>query len=594
MQTLPRYLAEHLRAPRERAFAERLGAPEWRFTSSTRMLERARAIACALREAGAQAGDRVVLMANNRVDWIAADFGILFAGCVPVPTYATIALDQLDYILADSEAKLLFVESAAQAQRVRAACPHAPRIVAFDDPGPDGLGAFEAVGAARAAADPAAALRLADGVQPGEVAVLIYTSGTTGNPKGVMLTHDNLLSNATSSYDYGLQGVETAGEIVLSVLPYAHIYEHTGLLGYFHVGYDVYVTQPDFLLADLQASHPFAISLVPRIYERILTGIRAGAAAQGGEAAVMVPKALEIARAYAAELHAGRTPSAELTQQHAAVSAMVFPAIKERLGLDRLRYFVSGSAPLHLDVALTFAGMGLPIGEGYGLTETSPTITAQRVQDVRYGTVGRPIPGMEIRIADDGEILVRGAGVMKGYYRSAEGFTSDGWFQTGDIGQLDGDGFLTITDRKKELIKTSGGKYVAPSRVEAAARRSPYVGQCLVLGDGHPFPIALVAPEWAAVRARFGIAPDVPTAEIAARDDVHAFVQNEVAAMTAELATFEQIRRVALLPRDLTIEDGDLSPAMKVRRRVVEQRFADLIARAYAAPANAAAQVTSA
>jgi long-chain acyl-CoA synthetase len=593
MQTLPQYLTDALRAPREHAFAERLGAPDWRFTSSTQMLERAYAIAAALREAGLTAGDRVVLMANNRVDWIAADFGILFAGCVPVPTYATIALDQLDYICADSDAKLLFVESPATAERVRAACPHAPRIVAFDDPGPGGLGAFEAVGAARVAADPAAASRLADGIAPTDVAVLIYTSGTTGNPKGVMLTHDNLISNATSSYTYGLEGLETKGERVLSVLPYAHIYEHTGLLGYFFVGYDVYVTQPDYLLDDLRGSRPYAVSLVPRIYERILTGILAAAQAQGGEAAAMVPGALEIARLYAAAQQDGRVPSPELEQKYQAVSTMVFPAIKERLGLDHLRYFVSGSAPLHRDVALTFAGMGLPIGEGYGLTETSPTITAQQAVGPRYGTVGRPIPGMEIRIAEDGEILVRGKGVMKGYYGSSDGFTDDGWFMTGDIGHLDEDGFLTITDRKKELIKTSGGKYVAPSRVEAAARRSPFVGQCLVIGDGHPFPIALVAPEWAMVRAKFGIAPDVPTAEIAARADVHDFIQSEVAAKTAELATFEQIRRVALLPRDLTLEAGDLSPAMKVRRRVVEARFADLIASAYAAPSNAAASVNA-
>jgi long-chain acyl-CoA synthetase len=586
MQTLPQYLTEHLRVPREHAFAERRGAAEWTFTSSTRMLERAAAIAGGLREAGLVTGDRVVLMANNRVDWIAADFGILFAGCIPVPTYATIALDQLDYILADSQAKLLFVETDAQAERVRAACPHAPRIVAFDDSGPNGLAALEAIGAARAAADPEGALQLADGVAPTDLAVLIYTSGTTGNPKGVMLSHDNLISNAVNAYTYGLDGIATRGEIVLSVLPYAHIYEHTGLLGYFFCGYDVYVTQPDYLIEDLRSARPFAVSLVPRIFERILAGILAAAAAQGGEAAAAVPAALEIGRAYAAEIHAGRTPDPVLAQRYAAVSQLVFPAIKERLGLDRLRYFVSGSAPLHLDVALTFAGIGLTIGEGYGLTETSPTISGQRVDAVRFGTVGKPIPGMEVRIADDGEIQVRGNGVMQGYYGSRDGFTEDGWFCTGDIGQLDADGFLTITDRKKELIKTSGGKYVAPSRVEAAARRSPYVGQCLVVGDGHPFPIALVAPEWSAVRARFGIAADVPTAEIAAREDVHDFMQSEVAAKTAELATFEQIRRIALLPRDLSIEAGDLSPAMKVRRRVVESRFADLIESAYATPAT--------
>jgi long-chain acyl-CoA synthetase len=245
---------------------------------------------------------------------------------------------------------------------------------------------------------------------------------------------------------------------------------------------------------------------------------------------------------------------------------------------------VSGSAALHRDIALTFAALGIPICEGYGLTETSPVVSVNRLDAMRYGSVGKPIPGVSLKIADDGEILVKGPNVMRGYYNlpDEQAFDADGWFKTGDIGRIDDDGFLFITDRKKELFKTSTGKYVAPSRVESAIKRSPYVAQALVIGDGRPFPVALIAPNWVLVRSEFGIADDVGTAAVADRHDVREFVRREVADHTADLASFEQIRRIALLPRDLTIEEGELSPTLKIKRRVVENKFAGLIDAAYA------------
>jgi long-chain acyl-CoA synthetase len=253
------------------------------------------------------------------------------------------------------------------------------------------------------------------------------------------------------------------------------------------------------------------------------------------------------------------------------------------IGLDRLAFFVSGSAPLHRDIALTFAGMGMPISEGYGLTETSPIVTANPPDAIRYGSVGKPVQNVSIKLAKDGEILVKGPNVMQGYYHlpAEHPFDEDGWFKTGDIGEIDADGYLFITDRKKELIKTSTGKYIAPGRVEAALKRSIYIGQCFVIGDGRPFPLALVAPNWELVRRDFNVPAEVSNAAVVLRTDIRDFITKEVSDKTADLSAFEQIRKVVLLPRDLTIEAGELSPTMKVKRRVVEKKFGDLIDAAY-------------
>ena len=584
MRTIPQYLIEALGgADREFAFREKLGAPAWSATSSYRMRDRATAIAYALARAGIGAGDRVALVANNSVNWIAADFGILFAGCVVVPIFATLAPDQLAFILRDSGAKLCFVEHDALAMRLRAALPDAPRTVVFAGAGPDSLAAFEAAGAAAAAEAPRAFADFTRTTDASDLAVLIYTSGTTGDPKGVMLTHDNLVSNAEAAIGLLPADMREGGTPVLSVLPFAHIYEHTLVNTFAKLRAEISITQPDFLLDDLKSARPRCVALVPRIFERVLAGIVGKAKLEGGLKAKLVPWALEIGRDYLAATQDGGKSGVPLALQFAVAKKLVLAKIKPAIGLDRLEFFASGSAPLHRDIALTFAAMGIPVTEGYGLTETSPIVTGSRVDAIRYGSVGKPIPGVDVKIASDGEILVKGPNVMRGYYHLPDErpFTSDGYFMTGDIGEFDRDGYLFITDRKKELIKTSAGKYVAPGRVEAALKRSIYVGQCFVVGDGRAHPIALVAPNWDLVRKDFGIAAEVSTATIAARADVLDFVQSEVVAKSADLASFESIRRIALFPRDLTIDDGELSPTLKIKRRVVEKKFAALIATAY-------------
>ena len=583
MQTLPDHITTSLRPARARAFGERLGGEEWRYLSSGRMLDRARSIACALRYSGIERGDRVALISNNRLDWIAANFGILLAGCVVVPIFATLAADQVDYIFEDSDAKLAFVESEFDIERLRSTCEHLPRTVHFDGTGPDSLATFEARGAAHVAAGPAIVATFSEALDPSELAVLIYTSGTTGNPKGVMLTHDNLTSNAKDTFAYAFDGI-AKDDPVLSVLPFAHIYEFTLLLGFIQYDCSLHVTQPDFLVADLKEVRPVTMALVPRIYERLLAAIVGKAKAEGGLRARLVPWALGIAREHAAASVEGRRPSVVQQAQYALAHRLVLSKVKPALGLDRVHWLASGSAPLHRDIALTFAGLGIPICEGYGLTETSPVVTATRQDGIRYGSVGKPIPNVTLKIAADGEILVKGPNVMKGYYHlpGEQPISNDGWFSTGDIGEIDKDGYLFITDRKKELIKTSGGKYIAPGRVESSIKRSIYIAQVLVIGDGRPFPAALVVPNWDLVRKEFALAPEVSTSEIAGRQDVLDFIRAEVRERTADLATFEQVRRIALLPRDLTVEEGDLSPTLKVKRRVVEKRFAESIAAAYA------------
>ncbi len=583
METLPQYISGALAKPGPRAFAERLGAKEWHFTSSREMLARASSIACALRFSGIERGDRVALIADNRVDWIAANFGILLAGCVVVPVFATLAHDQLDFIFADSGAKLAFVESPAMAYRLRERCSHAPRMIAFDGAGPDSLAVFEAGGAMNLEKGRAVLGTFTESIGPNELAVLIYTSGTTGNPKGVMLSHNNLTSNARDTFSTGFDHMR-ADDPVLSVLPFAHVYEFIDALGIIQFDWRFYITRPEYLVDDLKSVRPVIMALVPRIFERLLAALYARAKAEGGIKAKLVPWALGTGREYAEATLEGRSAPPLLQAKYALAQRLVLSKIKPALGLDRVRALASGSAPLHRDIALTFAGMGIPIAEGYGLTETSPVVTANRLGSIRYGSVGRPIANVQVKIADDGEVLVKGPNVMLGYYHLPDEhpLTADGWFMTGDIGKLDADGYLYITDRKKELIKTSAGKYVAPSRVEAALKRSSYIAQVFVLGDGRPYPAALVAPNWDLIRKDFSIPAEVPTAAISERADVEEFVRKQVADMSADLASFEQVRKIALLPRDLTIEDGELSPTLKVKRRVVETRYADLVERAYA------------
>ncbi|HET9029350.1 MAG TPA: long-chain fatty acid--CoA ligase [Candidatus Aquilonibacter sp.] len=587
-ETLPHLIRRALTEPRPDALVERVNGT-WTPMSTQRLLERVENIACAIRDAGLQHGDRVALIAHDCIDWITCDFATFFAGCVVVPIFPTQAFDQTEYILKHAEAKLLFLDSTALLGRFRDANIPLPKTVVFDSQGDDSLDAFERHGAQIRAAHPEFPAAYEAELKPDDLAVLIYTSGTTGVPKGVMLSHDNLGFDSQSSLEYGLESLRV-GEDVLSVLPFSHIYEHTLIYIYLlaQVRYNI-CHDPNDLLTDLQEVRPVIMTAVPRIFDRVLAGVQAKAMAHGGLQAKLVPWALNVGREYMTAKHFGDGPTPVLSLQYAIAKRLVLDKLRKVLGLDRSEHLLSGSAALHVDVAMTFLGLGVPILQGYGLTETSPIITTSTMSYNKYGAVGRPIPGCEVMIAGDGEILARGRNIMMGYYRDPEGTATaleGGWFHTGDIGEVDSEGYLRITDRKKEVFKTATGKYVSPARVEAAIKRSIYVAQAMVVGDGRAHPAALIAPNWDVLRHELDL-PALTPEELIELPNVLAFMTAEVRKQTADLATFEQIRRIALLAREFTVESGELSPSMKIKRRVVEDRYKTAIDRAYAVDLHA-------
>ena len=569
-----------LGGPQRDVLFERAADGAWVGLTNRDLLARAEAIALGLRERGLTTGDRVAIMSANRVDWIVANLGILFAGCVTVPIYATQALDQVAFILADSGARAFLVDTPALAARLHAAgIALAPIVFDAAASAGDGLQHLIDAGEARRAHGPGELAGVAAAIDPDALAILIYTSGTTGTPKGVMLSHCNVASNAYAAFDL-ITDVIRPADPVLSILPLAHIYESTNMFGYLIRGAAIYVNRRiEGLLDDLRSVRPVAMFAVPRIFERTHAGIIAKSVAAGGLRAKLVPWALTVGLAYRRALLDG-TPNVALRARFALAHALVLSKLRAQLGCDRLRFFVSGSASLHLDLALTFAAADMLIMEGYGLTECSPVVTVNRPEEYRLGTCGRPIPGVEIRLGDDGELLVRGPNVMLGYYHHPEESAQtirEGWLHTGDIAEIDADDCVRIVDRKKEIFKTSGGKYVSPARVENALARSPFVAQAVVVGSGKAHPAALISPNWTAVRAQLDLPPDELPEQLAQHEDVRAFLCAEASRVTADLATFEQIRWAGILPRDLTIDDGELTPTLKVRRSIVEARYATLI-----------------
>jgi long-chain acyl-CoA synthetase len=583
-QTLPSLIRTALAEGRDEALVERV-AGAWTPTSTARLLERVENVACAIRDAGVEAGDRVALVSHNSIDWVVCDFATLFAGCIVVPIYPTQALDHTAYILEHSGARLIFVDGAETLARLRETNVALPRVVVLNSSG-EGLQPFEARGAALRLSNPELPAAYESALRPDDLAVLIYTSGTTGPPKGVMLSHDNLAFNAQVSLDCGFEGIE-GGRDVLSVLPYSHIYEHTLIYIYLLAKVRYFICHdPGELLKDLKDVRPVEMTSVPRIFDRVLGGVKGQALAAGGLKGRLVPWALEVGREYMRTATLSESaPSAWATLQYGVAKAVVLRKIPLALGLDRVKFLTSGSAPLHIDTAMTFLAMGIPIMQGYGLTETSPVISVSRLSANEYGAVGRPITGVDVAIAPDGEVLVRGRNVMLGYYRDAEATAAalhDGWLHTGDVGEIDGAGFLRITDRKNEIFKTDTGKWVSPARVEANIKRSIFIAQALVVGNGRPYPLALICPNWKLVRLEL---PELPAEaapeELAVRNDVRAFLTHDVREQTRALASYEQVRRIIVVPTEFSVEGGELSPSMKIKRRVVEKNYAAQIEQAY-------------
>ncbi len=539
----------------------------------------ARRGAAALARSGVHRGDRAAILSENRVEWALADWSCLCAGVVDVPIYSTLPAAQVAYIVEDSGASLVFVSDAEQLEKARAAASGLGReieIVVFDEEaagdGAVAWGEFLARGDDVGLDAFHAEARRA---RPEDLATLIYTSGTTGTPKGVMLTHNNVASNIWATEQ--LLEIGTA-DSSLSFLPLSHVLQRMVDYLFFAAGCPVTHGSIETVAADMKQLRPTVLVSVPRLYEKVYQKVLSA----GGIKGKLVAWAARVGRRAALCRERSAKLPFMLRWQHAVADRLVFSKLRRGIG-GRLRYFVSGGAALAPEINRFFLGAGITILEGYGLSETSPVTNVNTEKHFRIGTVGRPVPGTEIRIADDGEILVRGPQVMKGYYglpeMTREVIADDGWFSTGDIGELSSDGFLKITDRKKDLIKTSGGKYVAPQAIENILRKNAYVDQAVVIGEGRKFCSVLVVPAFERLGAwaeEAGIKGADEQALLAdARCQVH--LQEQFFSEMGDLARFETPKKVGLISEGFTVENGILTPTQKVKRAVVARRYADLI-----------------
>jgi long-chain acyl-CoA synthetase len=560
--------------------------------SSRELADRVRRVALGLTELGVKPGERVAILSENRPEWAIADYACLTSSLTDVPIYPNLPAEQAAYILRDAGAVAVFVSDAAQAakiQAVRASVPAIRHVITFAPqrvPGADHtLADVEARGAAVDDERRRNEYRMrADTVKPDDVATLVYTSGTTGEPKGVMLTHDNLWSNVMAS---AVQVPFEGNDVGLSFLPLSHIFERmAGHYLMFHVGCSIaYAESMDTVPVDMQTVRPTLVLSVPRLYEKMYARVLENALAGGVLRKRIFFWARRVAERWADVKLAGGEPKGLLAMQYALAQRLVFSKLKARTG-GRLRYFVSGGAPLSPEINKFFYAAGLIILEGYGLTETSPVIAVNTPSAFRIGTVGKPVPGVEVQIAADGEVLTRGPHVMKGYFNkpdaTREALDSDGWFHTGDIGELH-DGFLSITDRKKELIVTAGGKKIAPQPIENKIKTNKYVSQAVMIGDKRKFPSVLVVPNWEQLErwAKIKNLLFNDRAQLLAMPIARAKMEKEVFGSFAGLARFETPKKMALLEHDFTIERGELTPTLKVKRRVIDKTYKSVIDELY-------------
>lgn len=592
VRTLPELF---IRAAAEFDLADALNSKcdgEWRPISSRDIVRRSTNIGLGLYELGLRRGDRAAILAANCPEWTLTDAGCQFAGIVDVPIYTTLSPDSIRYIIDDSEAKVLFLEDTEMYERVRVAvgsCSSIDRFVIFRGPVPDdkrflSLDNLERMGDRLGTEQTELAEELRAAVEPDDIATLIYTSGTTGEPKGVMLTHANLISNAIdASEKYSFSG----HDISLSVLPLSHVFERTGMYVYIRYGMSVYFAESiDKVPDNLKEIRPTIFIGVPRIFEKVFERARLKALQAGRVNEMIFDWAIAIAKEYAALENAGQAIPIALAAKHGVADKLVYSKLRDFFG-GRLRFCITGGAALSDEIFLIFTGAGIQIMQGYGLTETSPVISSNNPSAIRVGTVGRPIRNVEVRIAADGEIEVKGPGVMLGYYKkdtaTREAFTEDGWFRTGDIGRIDEDGFLIITDRKKELFKTSGGKYIAPAHIEQMLRASRFVSQAVLVGNERKFPAALIVPNFEMLDSyiRHKELGEMSHAEMCSNPRILDLFSRQIDAMTPNLGQFEKVKRFALLESELTVEGGELTPTLKIKRRVVDERYADVIDRLY-------------
>jgi long-chain acyl-CoA synthetase len=568
--------------------------------SSKELFEQVRDLSLGLSALGVRAGDRVAILSESRPEWLRTDLAVLTAAGVTVPVYPTLSASQARYIFQDCGAKVVVVSTSQQlekVQQIRHLLPSLESVVVIDvaaaSAGPAVLSLAEVIarGHQRMMGEWGAAREFRDAVRaitPDHLATIIYTSGTTGEPKGVMLTHGSLAANmraATLVLDVDQE------DVALSFLPLSHSFERMAAYVYLFAGVTmVFAESFDTVGRDIVTVKPTIITGVPRAYEKMQARVMEKGQAGSAAKAAVFRWAVRAGVAKSAATLRGNAVGPLTALKASIADKLVFTKIRAGLG-GRIRFVVSGSAPLAVDTAEFFQAVGLPVIEGYGLTETAPILTVNPPVAPRVGTVGKAVPGVELRIASDGEILARGPNLMKGYYNKPEATADavkDGWFHTGDIGHIDQEGYLTITDRKKDLLVTSGGKKIAPQPIEAVLKRNPLVGEAILLGDRRKYAAALIVPDFAALDRRLkelGRPPGEREA-LVTRPDVVALYQELIDALNRELSQFERIKRIALIPAQFTIETGELTPTLKVKRKVVEERWRDAIEGLYDETSN--------
>ena len=583
--TLSRLLLNTCRAyPKPGLFlAKREGS--YARVSTAEFETRVRELSLGFRELGLRPGDKAVILSENRPEWVMTDFAVLCAGGVTVPIYTSLLPEQIKYIVNDSEARILVCSNRGlwlKVEAVRGDLPGVKHFVMIDEEEPAGLltlGEVRGKGKRAAEADPGLFERTALAVQPSDLASIIYTSGTTGMPKGVMLSHANFLSNVKA---VGLVVPFLETDTALSFLPLSHVLERTATFVFLYHGSTIaYAESVETVSENMPEVRPTVMISVPRLFEKMYARVMDMVLKAPAPKKALFFWALAVGRKYAARKIGKRPASRTLKLKNALAHRLVFSKILARTG-GRMRYFVCGGAPLAADIAEFFYAMGLIILPGYGLTETAPVLTGNTLEDYRFGSAGQAVPGVELKIAPDGEILARGPNIMQGYYKREEEtreVMEGGWLHTGDIGRLDPDGFLFITDRKKDLIVTAGGKNVAPQPIESVLGLNPYIAGAVVVGEGRRFISALVVPDFEKLEA-YARANNIlfrDRAELCSRPDIVDFMLAEVNRSTPDLASYERVKKIALLDRDFDIASGEITPTLKVRRAIVEAKYKGLI-----------------
>lgn len=557
---------------------------KWKKFSTDKVIDMSDRLAWGLLELGLGKGDMIAIMSVNRVQWVIADQGIMKMGGIVVPLYPTSSEEDLTYVMNHSKTKALFVQNAELLEKINRIKGNIPSLeyIYVLEPSPGGTLYEELF--TDVPADGAARLKeIQDSIKTDDLASIIYTSGTTGNPKGVMLSHANIVSNVIASLERLPVGKE---HIALSFLPLSHIYERMIMYMYGFNGISIYFADAiETIGENLKEVRPHVFTAVPRLLEKVFDKVQAGGQANTG----IKLKMFNWASKLALQWEPGRKNGGWYHFKLGIADKLVFSKIRNKAGLDRVIAVSSGSAALQARLARFYNGIGVPLVEGYGLTETSPVISVNEFDEnsMRIGTVGKVISKGEVRIAEDGEILYKGPNLMMGYYENQEKtdevIDSEGWFHTGDIGFIDSDGFLKITDRKKEMFKTSGGKYIAPQVLENRFKESPYIEQIVVVGEYRKFPGALIVPNYELLKewCKSNNVSGGDNAAILSQETVQKLFQKEVDNRNEGLARYEKIKRFELLNEELTIDGGELTPSLKIKRKVVDQKYKDEIEKIY-------------